>query len=172
MTRTRLLQPADASALAGVLVRTRAFLEPWEPVRPDSYFTLAGQQEAVADSLRRHAEGTMHARVILDDANAVVGRINLNNIVRGAFQSASVGYWLAEEAGGRGYATQAVAEVVDVAFGELQLHRLEAGTIPDNLRSQAVLRRNGFTQFGHAPSYLQIAGRYTDHLLFQKLAPQ
>ncbi|MFT4110847.1 GNAT family N-acetyltransferase [Propionicimonas sp.] len=171
MRRTRLLEGSDATVLAEVLIRTRAFLEPWEPVRPDSYFTAAGQADAVADSLRRHAAGTMHPRVILDDAGAVVGRINLNNIVRGAFQSASVGYWLAEEAGGRGYATQAVAEIVDVAFGDLHLHRLEAGTIPDNVRSQAVLHRNGFSRFGYAPAYLQIRGRYTDHLLFQRLAP-
>ena len=170
MTRTRLIATSDAEALAAVLVRTRGFLEPWEPVRPDSYFTVEGQQRAVADSLQRYANGTMHPHVILDDDCAVVGRINLNNIVRAAFQSASLGYWLAEEAGGRGLATQAVAEMLVVAFDELGLHRVEAGTIPENKRSQAVLLRNGFEQFGYAPRYLNIAGRYTDHLLFQKLA--
>lgn len=167
---TRLLEEPDAAALADVLVRTRAFLEPWEPTRPGHYFTLPGQQEAVADSLRRHADGAMLPFVILDDSGVVVGRVNLNNIVRGAFQSASVGYWLAEEANGHGLATRAVADVVAVAFTRLGLHRVEAGTIPDNTRSQAVLQRNGFTQFGYAPRYLQINGVYTDHLLFQKLA--
>jgi ribosomal-protein-alanine N-acetyltransferase len=172
VTRTRLLEAADAEALAAVLVRTRAFLEPWEPVRPDSYFTREGQQRAVTDSLQRYADGAMYPRVILDDAGSVVGRINLNNIVRAAFQSASLGYWLAEEANGRGLATQAVAELLAVAFGELGLHRVEAGTIPENVRSQAVLLRNGFEQFGYAPRYLKIAGRYQDHLLFQKLADE
>jgi len=170
VNRIRLLEADDAEALAAVVVRSREFLEPWEPIRPDHYFTVEGQSEVIADSLRRHAEGTLLPQVILDEAGAVVGRINLNNIVRGPFQSASVGYWLAQEAGGRGLATAAVAEIVRVAFTEEGLHRVEAGTIPENFRSQMVLRRNGFTQFGYAPRYLNIAGTWADHLLFQKLA--
>ena len=86
-----------------------------------------------------------------------------------AFQSASVGYWLAEDAGGRGLATAAVAEMVTVGFREEGLHRLEAGTIPGNVRSQDVLLRNGFEQYGYAPRYLSIAGRWQDQLLFQRL---
>ena len=169
MTRIRLLEAADAAVLADVVQRNRGFLAPWEPVRPDSYFTLAGQEAAIAESLARCAAGALVPYAILDDAGLVVGRINLNNVVRGAFQSASVGYWLAEEAGGRGLATEAVAEAVAAGFGELGLHRLEAGTVPENLRSQAVLLRNGFEQFGYAPRYLSIAGRWQDHLLFQRL---
>lgn len=170
MTRIRLLRSGDAEALAAVLVRNREFLEPWEPVRPDHYFTVDGQAEVVADSLHRHELGQLGPYVIVDDDGAAVGRINLNNIVRGPFQSASVGYWLAQEAGGRGFATAAVAEIVRIAFTEEGLHRVEAGTIPENFRSQMVLRRNGFTQFGYAPHYLNIAGTWADHLLFQKLA--
>lgn len=172
MNRTRLLRADDAPALATVLARSREFLAPWEPVRPQRYFTVEGQADAISDSLSRHADGTMLPHVILDDDGEVVGRINLNNIVRGPFQSASVGYWLAEDAGGRGFATAAVAELVRVAFTEQGLHRLEAGTIPENFRSQSVLRRNGFVQFGYAPRYLNIAGVWADHLLFHKLADE
>lgn len=128
------------------------------------------QRDAVADSLSRHASGQQVPYLILDEAQAVVGRITLNNLVRGAFQSASVGYWIAEEVGGRGFATEAVAEMVALGFGELGLHRLEAGTVPENARSQAVLIGNGFEQYGYAPRYLSIAGRWQDHLLFQRLA--
>ncbi|MCC6498070.1 MAG: GNAT family N-acetyltransferase [Propionibacteriaceae bacterium] len=171
MTRhIRPLESGDAARLAELMQRNREFLEPWEPVRPESYFTVEGQVEAVADSRRRAAEGTMAPYVIIDEAGSVVGRINLNNIVRGPFQSASVGYWLDEAAGGRGLATAAVAELVGVAFETLGLHRVEAGTVPENERSQAVLRRNGFKRFGYAPGYLAIAGSYRDHILFQRLA--
>jgi len=170
VSRIRLLDAADAAVLSVVVRRNREFLAPWEPVRPDSYFTLDGQRDAVADSLSRYRTDTQVPYVILDDSDVVIGRINLNNVVRGAFQSASVGYWLAEEAGGRGFATQAVTEVVAAAFGDLGLHRLEAGTVPENVRSQAVLLRNGFEQYGYAPRYLSIAGRWQDHLLFQRLA--
>jgi ribosomal-protein-alanine N-acetyltransferase len=131
VTRIRLLAAGDAGVLSDVVQRNRSFLAPWEPVRPDSYFTVDGQREAIAESLSRYEARAHVPYVILDGSGNVVGRINLNNVVRGAFQSASVGYWLAEEAGGRGFATEAVAEVVAAAFGELGLHRLEAGTVPE-----------------------------------------
>jgi ribosomal-protein-alanine N-acetyltransferase len=170
VTRTRLLQPSDADRLADLVRHNRSYLAPWEPVRPESYFTLDGQREVVAESLERYGEGLQVPHVVLDDDGEVVGRINLNNVVRGAFQSASVGYWVAEEASGRGLATGAVAAMVQVAFMEQGLHRLEAGTVPDNVRSQRVLLHNGFVQFGLAPRYLSIAGRWQDHVLFQRLA--
>lgn len=169
-THHRLLQPDDAPALAALLSSNREFLAPWEPVRDESYFTIAGQEKVVADHLAHQRAGNMYCAIILDDHDQPVGRINLS-IYRGPFQSATMGYWLAEHVGGRGLATAAVGEVVEVAFTTLGLHRVEAGTIPENLRSQAVLTKNGFTRFGYAPAYLHIAGRYRDHVLFQKLAP-
>ena len=170
MNVIRQLEATDAEALADLVQRDRSFLEPWEPVRPDSYFTLAGQRDATSDALALQAAGRGHSWVILDETGSVAGRINLNNIVRGPFQSASVGYWLSQDAGGRGLATRAVVEVTDVAFGLLGLHRLEAGTIPENHRSQAVLLRAGFERFGYAVAYLNIAGRWRDHLLFQRIS--
>lgn len=170
MTRTRLLQLGDAERLADLVQRNRSYLAPWEPVRPERYFTLEGQREVVSESLDRYRDGFHVPHVVLDNAGVVVGRINLNNVVRGAFQSASVGYWVAEEAAGHGLATAAVADMVHVAFMEQGLHRLEAGTVPDNIRSQRVLLHNGFVSFGLAPRYLSIAGRWQDHVLFQRLA--
>jgi ribosomal-protein-alanine N-acetyltransferase len=166
----RPLRPDDAERLSELFIANREFLAPWEPLRPEWFFSVEGQRRVVADSLAHQQDGRMFCQAILDPAGEVVGRINLNNIVRGPFQSASMGYWLAESAGGKGLGTAAVAAMAELAFGELGLHRLEAGTIPQNYRSQAVLRKNGFTQFGYAPAYLQIAGTYTDHLLFQRLA--
>lgn len=114
---------------------------------------------------------TATATVTANATNAprVVGRINLSNIVRGAFQSASVGYWVGGRYNGRGLATAAVKEMKSIAFGELDLHRLEAGTLPRNIASQRVLERNGFERFGLAPRYLRIAGEWQDHILFQVL---
>lgn len=168
----RQLESTDAATLADLLDRNRTFLAPWEPVRPEPYFTATGQREVVEAGLQLQAEGRAYCQVILDADGAVAGRITVNNIVRGPFLSASVGYWLSEHAGGHGLATRAVAELAKLAFSTLGLHRLEAGTIPENFRSQMVLRRNGFVQFGYAPAYLNIAGRYQDHLLFQKLSDE
>ena len=111
----------------------------------------------------------MEPCVVLEN-QVVVGQINLDNIVRGPFQSASIGYWLDKEAVGRGLATAAVDELVERAFGDLGLHRVQAGTLPHDVASPDVLLRNGFEQFGLAPRYLAIAGEYADHILFQRLA--
>jgi ribosomal-protein-alanine N-acetyltransferase len=95
MRPTRLITPEDAPVLAELLRANRDFLAPWEPVRSESYFTVAGQRAVAVRALARYEQGLTAPRVILDEAGQVVGRVNLNDIVRGAFQSASVGYWLA-----------------------------------------------------------------------------
>jgi [ribosomal protein S5]-alanine N-acetyltransferase len=109
----------------------------------------------------------MMPRAILDSAGRLVGRININGITRGAFQSASIGYWVSHSHNGRGLASAAVAEVIDIAFKGLGLHRLQAETLLNNVASQRVLIRNGFRPFAVAPSYLKIAGEWQDFVLFQ-----
>lgn len=168
--RTRALSPDDAPALARLVQENRGFLAPWEPLRDEAWSTEEGQRDEVASALGRAELELSVPRVVLD-GREVVGRITLNNVVRGAFQSCSVGYWLAERATGRGLATEALGEMLAVAFGELGLHRVEAATLVHNVASRRVLGHHGFTRFGLAPQYLQIAGRWQDHVLFQLLNP-
>jgi ribosomal-protein-alanine N-acetyltransferase len=157
--------------LADLLAVNRAFLAPWEPVRPEHYFTPAGQLADIEGGLARHGEGSAVPGVIVDESGQVAGRITLNGIVRGAFQSASVGYWLSEASGGRGLATKALREVMHYAFHDLGLHRIQADTLLDNVRSQRVLERAGFVQIGTAAKYLRIAGRWQDCHLYQVITP-
>jgi ribosomal-protein-alanine N-acetyltransferase len=91
----------------------------------------------------------------------------LSNIVRGPFQSCNLGYWVDSGHNGRGLGTAAVREIVELAFGSLGLHRVEAATLQPNIGSQRVLDRNGFVRFGTAPAYLKIAGSLRDHVLYQ-----
>ncbi|GAB3698207.1 GNAT family N-acetyltransferase [Mariniluteicoccus flavus] len=160
---------ADAAELAAVSAANRDFLAPWEPVRPDSWFTQEGQAAAIEGLLGLERMGLALPRVIVDDAGSIAGRITLNNVIRGAFRSCHLGYWVAEDANGRGFATEAVAELVTAAFTDLALHRVEASTLVHNTGSQTVLRRNGFTEIGPAPGYLEIAGEWQDHVMFQRL---
>jgi ribosomal-protein-alanine N-acetyltransferase len=91
--------------------------------------------------------------------------------VRGPLQSGDLGYWLSEADNGRGLVTAAVREMLGIAFGQLGLHRVQAGTMTANERSQRVLERAGFVRYGVAPRYLKIAGRWEDHILYQILSP-
>ena len=105
--------------------------------------------------------------VILDDEGAAAGRLTLGGIVRGPFQSCAMGYGVAENRAGRGLATGAVSAAVEHACGELGLHQVLAETFVANARS---LRRNSFSRFWLAPKYLNIAGRWQDHIMNQRLA--
>ena len=98
----------------------------------------------------------------------MAGCITLNGIVRGPLLSGTLGYWIARRYTRRGLASAAVAHVVRTAFDELGPHRVEAGTLVDDTASQRVLARNGFERFGLPPRYLRIAGRWPDHVLFQR----
>ncbi len=161
----------DAPRLAELLRRNRAFLAPTAPERAEAYFTEDCQHDLVVAALEEHERGTTLPHVVLDDEGDVVGRVTLSQVVRGPLQSASLGYWVDERHTGRGLATEAVREVTRLAFAELGLHRVEAGTLVDNTASQRVLERCGFVRYGLAPTYLRIAGAWRDHVLYQLIAP-
>lgn len=167
MCATRLVTLADVPVLAELLRANRDFLAPWDPIRGEDYFTAEGQRVVIQDALAQYQQGAVLPHVILNESGRVAGRITLSGIVRGPFQSCNLGYWLSAADNGRGLATAAVRDIIDVAFGELELHRIQAGTLPHNIRSQRVLERNGFVRFGMAPAYLNIAGRWQDHVLYQ-----
>ncbi|MEV0621658.1 GNAT family N-acetyltransferase [Nonomuraea sp. NPDC050404] len=164
----RLATEDDAEALVIAYDRNRDHLKYWEPRRQEEFYTLAGQAQRLKGLLEQQARGQAMAWV-LADGERVVGRITLNEIVRGPFLNAHVGYWLDAGYTGRGLATEFVREVCRIADQELGLHRLAAGTLLDNTASQAVLRKNGFEPYGTATRYLEIDGRWQDHRLFQRI---
>jgi ribosomal-protein-alanine N-acetyltransferase len=162
----RLISPVDAEEMAALIRANREHLAPWDPLREESYYSIEGQWQVISDSLRA---GNALPHAIVEDGR-IIGRVNLSNVVHGAFQSANLGYWVAADAAGRGVASAAVAAVLEAAFRTYGLHRVEAGTMLHNVRSQRVLERNGFERFGMAPGYLKIAGAWQDHYLYQLLA--
>ena len=169
MAVTRLVSYDDATPFARLLTVNRDYLAPWSPLQSERYYTADGQREILVRDLAVYEAGGMLPLAILDADGAICGRINLNSIVRGAFQSASVGYWVSESRIGRGLAGAAVADVISMGFGEYRLHRLEAATLLHNTPSQRVLARNGFRPFAISENYLKIDGRWQDHILFQLL---
>lgn len=158
----------DAEVLLKLYRTNRTFLAPWEPKREDSFFTEDHQRRQLAQAGVDRRSGQALPCVILAD-DRVVGRININDIVRGAFDSAHLGYWVAQEMNGHGVATAAVAAAARLCFEDLGLHRVQAATLTHNTASQRVLDQNGFTYIGTAPQYLRIAGSWQDHHLYQLL---
>ncbi|WP_326554248.1 GNAT family N-acetyltransferase [Micromonospora sp. NBC_01813] len=166
-----LLRPmvvGDAAALLDAYLSSREHLRPFEPVRPASFWTLAGQQARLDTMVAETAQGRQLACVMLRDGR-VLGCATLNTIVRGPFCSADLGYWVVHSEVGRGLASAAAAALCRIADQEMGLHRIQASTNPDNLASQRVLAKNGFEQFGTARNYLHINGRWRDAHLFQRI---
>jgi [ribosomal protein S5]-alanine N-acetyltransferase len=164
----RHLAAADAPALLAFMKENRHFLEQWEPVREKGFFTLDAQaadiEAATADAAadRRHAFG-----IFLD--SELVGRIALSQIFRGIFQNGYLGYSIAERWNGQGLATEAVGLTLDFAFGDLDLHRVQAAVMPRNKGSIRVLEKNGFREEGYAVGYLCINGIWEDHRIFARI---
>jgi ribosomal-protein-alanine N-acetyltransferase len=163
----RLLGPNAADEYFDVLLRNREFLQPYEPVRPAGYWTLDEQREQLEQVAREAAAGTGFAFGVYDRADgALVGRVALANIVRKAWQNATLGYWIDVQRNGRGRATEGSKLALRFAFGEAGLHRIQAGVMPHNPRSIRVVEKLGMRFEGLAERYLLINGVWEDHRMY------
>ena len=165
LVEIRPLVEADAEALLALRVRSRSYLEPWEPSRDDSWLTAGAQLEDARRSAELWEQGRAYHFAILA-GGALVGRVALNEVVRGVFQNAYLGYFVDEAAAGRGYATEAVRLAVRFAFEHAGLHRVQAAVVPRNAASARVLEKAGFHEEGLARRYLLINGAWEDHRIF------
>lgn len=160
----RSFEPGDIAQLTALRRRNRAFLEPWEPRRSEAFFTEAGQRAEIERDRADWAADRGYAFVVVErETGALRGRMALANVVRGAWENATLGYFIDEEMGGRGFATEAVGLVVRFAFGPCRLHRVQAAVMPHNDRSRRVLEKNDFRLEGRAPRYLRLDGAWRDH---------
>jgi len=165
----RRMRREDQAEYLAVLERSAAFHAPWSPLPPADSDPFGPEAFARAFKADDGVHGVRGLLLVRDaDALRLVGCVTLSAIVRGAFQSAFLGYWLAEGETGRGYMTDGIALLLDHAFrasdeGGLGLHRVEANVMPHNQASLAVVRRLGFRREGYSPRYLKIAGRWQDH---------
>lgn len=159
----------DAAALCSAYTENRRHLEPWEPHRPDSFFTVEGQSERLEELLGQFSEGALVPWVLQATDGRIVGAVTLSGISMGPFCSAYLGYWVAADHQNRGLASAAVEEVCRVARDTVGLHRIEASTLIENTSSQRVLKKCGFDSIGIAPSYLHINGEWRDSCIFQRI---
>jgi ribosomal-protein-alanine N-acetyltransferase len=166
----RPLQASDAPAMAAVSVRNRADIERVSPPQLDETYTPAGQAARIDAILQEMARGARYNWTIRVDGD-LAGDISLHSIHRGPVQTANVGYMVDAAFRGRGVATAAVRLVVAQSFGELRLHRLDAGAMPSNLGSQRVLEKAGFTRVGVMRRYLFVGGAWQDHVLYELVGP-
>src|SRR5690349_4622117 len=123
-------------------------------------------EQFAAYAARNDSETNESFVICRNEDERIVGSINLSQIFRKGFQNAYLGYSLGVKYTGQGYMTEAVELILQYAFKDLKLHRIEANVQPENTPSIAVLKRCGFTREGFSRKYLKIGGRWRDHERF------
>ena len=166
----RLPAHGDWKAWAGLREVSAAHLTPWEPVWADDHLARKAFTNRVYWALRAETQGSALPLLLVRRADAaLLGAVTLDNIRRGPVQAATLGYWIGAPHARRGYMREAVAALVNHAFTTLDLSRLESACLPENAASRGVLENCGFKYEGVAQSYLQINGRWRNHVLYANL---
>ena len=171
----------DVGELRRSLRHNQAHLRPWNPApRPGEDPTSITE---VSNLVLRHRREwkTGRAFVFMVSPSAeparVIGKIALNGVMRGAMHGAYLGYWMDVDHQGSGLCTEGIRAVLDFAFGPAELHRIQAAIMPRNAKSIRVIEKLAFRREGYAERYLQIAGKWEDHILYARtreehVAPQ
>ena len=165
----RLPAHADFGPWVELRVESRAFLTPWEPVWAQDHLSRKSFTNRVYWAQRASRNGTSLPLFLIRHDGQLLGAITLDNIRRGPAQSATIGYWIGQRFARHGYMREAILGVVHHAFDTLDLSRIEAACLPENVASRGCLERCGFKYEGVAQSYLQIHGRWRNHVLYSNL---
>ena len=146
------------------------FLQPWEPSWSTDHLTRKGFVNRVYWANRSIQQGTaMPLFLVRRDGNRILGAITLDNIRRGPAQAGTIGYWIGSDFAHQGYMREALVATVHHAFEVLGLSRIESACLPENAASRGLLESSGYKYEGVAQSYLQINGRWPNHVLYANL---
>ena len=160
----RLLRRRDARALEQLLLRDRAWLEPWEATVPGRIGQINGRS-LVSGLLAQFRDG-FGLPLIIEVDKRIVGQLNVANILYGSVGSANIGYWIARQHAGRGITPRAVAMAIDYLLIEGGLHRVEIDIRPENTASLRVVEKLGLREEGLKQRFIHIAGAWADHRSF------
>lgn len=166
----RLPAHGDWRSWAGLREASADHLMPWEPVWSHDHLTRRAFTNRVYWAMRAETAGTaLPLLLIRREDQRLLGAITLDNIRRGPVQAGTLGYWIGAPFARRGYMREAVQAMVHFSFTTLDLSRIESACLPENVASRGVLEKSGFKYEGVAQSYLQINGRWRNHVLYANL---
>jgi ribosomal-protein-alanine N-acetyltransferase len=165
----RPLAASDFRSWSEVRRRNEDWLTVWEPSRPVHQPDPVTDRTAFASRCqqrdRDRGTGTAYQFGLFVDQQ-VAGEVNLNNVIRGAMQSGTIGYWIDQHHAGRSYVAEAVVVVLQFAFEQLRLHRIEICIVPRNTRSHRIMEKLQIRNEGLAQRYLEINGTWEDHMRY------
>ncbi|MEM1273390.1 MAG: GNAT family protein [Pseudomonadota bacterium] len=166
----RLPQHSDFRDWTALRQLSASFLQPWEPSWASDHLSRKSFTNRVYWASRAVSQGSALPLFMLRrEDTTLLGAITLDNIRRGPSQAGTLGYWIGANHARQGYMREAIQGLVHYAFATLDLSRIEAACLPENVASRGVLEKAGFKYEGVAQSYLQINGRWRNHVLYANL---
>jgi ribosomal-protein-alanine N-acetyltransferase len=150
-------QAGDCEEFLSAVHRSRALHGSW--IAPK-----AKNKKEFSNYLQRFSSDKHCGHLVIHrNTGGFVGVININDVIRGSFQSASLGYYAFVPYAGQGLMREGMVLVLKHAFGKLKLHRLEANIQPENQASIALVQKCGFVREGISSRLLKVRGRWRDH---------
>ncbi|NEZ47980.1 GNAT family N-acetyltransferase [Clostridium niameyense] len=158
----RILSPRNAKELLEYYIRNRERLQEVEPQREEKFYTLDKQREILVESYKQYINGDIIDFGIYNN-NRFIGKIKVSNIIMGGLKSAVIGYSIDKDFESKGYMKESLKVVIKYVFNEIGLHRLEASTLTENIKSQNLLLSCGFEKLGINRKYIFINGDWQDY---------
>ncbi len=162
----------DVAEIRRLMRANHEHLKPWNPAPPvgEDPSSITEVSKTVLRQRRDWKRGSGFVLMVAERERPerFVGKIALNGIMRGAMYGAYLGYWMAADHQGKGYVTEGITAALGLAFGPAGLHRIQAAIMPRNVASLRVIDKLGFRREGYAERYLQIAGKWEDHIIFAR----
>jgi ribosomal-protein-alanine N-acetyltransferase len=163
-TRLRVVRMRDVKRLEALILGNRSWLRPWEATSPNRPTTF--DIKAMVRGLLKSLEKNEGMPFVIEVDGEIVGQLNVSNMLFGSVSSATIGYWIAPEAAGKGITPTAVALVTDYLFSNLGLHRVEIDIRPENQASLRIVEKLGFRFEGLKERFIHINGAWRDHYVF------
>jgi [ribosomal protein S5]-alanine N-acetyltransferase len=162
----KVIDKSYAELIVNYYLRNKSFLEEWEPVKGEDFYTKQYQEEQLDKELSNIENNNSFRLWVFKkgDESRIIGSVGFSNIVRGAFLSCTLGYKLDKDEINKGYITDAIQKGIEIMFNEFGLHRIEANIMPKNTRSLRVVEKLGFYNEGLAYKYLKINEKWEDHI--------
>lgn len=163
----KLLEPEISDSVLQYYLRNKESFAATEALRPSSFYTLAYWKEQASKSFSEFKNDQAVRFCLFDKSHPdqMMGTANFTQIFRGPFQACYLGYAIDKKSEGKGLMTEALVKTIQYMFDDLNLHRIMANYLPDNVRSARVLEKLGFVVEGRAQKYLFINGEWREHIL-------
>lgn len=165
----KLLSTAYIDDLFEFEKENRLYFESVGLARCASYYDRTSFSKIICDLVIEQEQNIHYMYLVLNSQGSIVGRVNFTEVTSFPFQKAELGYRIGKDHQGKGYATVAVGKALKAALSLHNLHRIEAGTSPQNIASQIVLIKNGFQFVGKYNQYICRGNNWVDSLLFEKI---